>query len=46
MTARPSAGSTPVSAVIGDPVARVGPDATVADAGEAIAAADPGFGSR
>lgn len=32
----PSVGSTPVSAVIGDPVARVAADATVADVAEAL----------
>ncbi|BDB42673.1 MULTISPECIES: CBS domain-containing protein [Mycobacterium] len=38
MTTFSSAGSLPVSSVIGDPVARVASDATVADAAAAMAA--------
>jgi CBS domain-containing protein len=38
----PSVGSTPISAVTGDPVARVAADATVADVAKALVAADIG----
>lgn len=38
----PSVGSTPVSAVTGDPVARVAADATVADVAEAIVSREVG----
>ncbi len=37
MTGIPTAGSTPISAVTGDPVRRVAADATVADVAKAIA---------
>lgn len=36
MNAVPSAGSTPISTVIGEPVARVAADATVADVAKAL----------
>jgi CBS domain-containing protein len=39
----PSAGSTPVSAVTGDPVARVAADATVADVARALVSGDVGI---
>jgi CBS domain-containing protein len=42
MTHMPFAGSMPVSMVSGDPVARVGPDATIAEVAEAIVAHDVG----
>ena len=42
MTNIPSAGSTPISLVTGDPVARVVTDATVADVAKAIVASDVG----
>ena len=38
----PSAGSTPISLVTGDPVARVAADATVADVAKAIVAGEVG----
>ncbi|QLL05070.1 CBS domain-containing protein [Mycobacterium vicinigordonae] len=42
MTTSSSAGALPVSSVVGDPVARVAPDATVADAAAAMAAVNVG----
>jgi CBS domain-containing protein len=42
MTGIPSAGSTPISTVTGDPVARVAADATVADVAKPIVAGDVG----
>ena len=42
MTHMPSAGSIPVATITGDPVTRVGPDATIADVAEAIVAHEVG----
>jgi len=42
MTGIPSAGSTPISVITGDPVARVAADATVADVAAAMVDSDVG----
>jgi CBS domain-containing protein len=42
MTGLTSAGSTPISTITGDPVARVAADATVADVAKALVAHDVG----